>query len=201
MYTGIDTMTASLEVRQLAEKLQAQGIVATTAAAIDMAQSMLETSNKVMKDFNPKYGEDDEPFTNPHKDDDEEDEGHQEEEKTNVQIIKKPELTLHELMGREESHELKFLGDKVHITQVKEELLPMETPKIEPHQPMSPIPEIATPGLTPATETHQSQLTLPETPEAAPEVKPMELPPTPKTAPKNDGLYQKVDLTTVFGKH
>lgn len=194
MYTGIVTMTASPEVRQLAEKLHAQGIVATMAAGINMAQSMLETSNKVMKDFNPKYGEDDEPFTNPHKGDEDEDESHQEEEKAAVQIIKKPELTLHELMGREESHELKFFGDKVHITHVKEP----ETPKIEPHQPMSPLPEIPTPELTP-TETHQSQLTLPVTPET--EVKPMELPPTPKTAPKNDGFYQKVDLTAVFGKH
>lgn len=201
MYTGIDTMTASPEVRQLAEKLQAQGIVATMAGAIGMAQSMLETSNKVMKDFNPKYGEDDEPFTNPHKgdgdEDKDEDEGHQEEEKAAVQIIKKPELTLHELMGREESHELKFLGDKVHITQVKEELLPIETPKIEPHQPMSPLP--STPFSEPTAEKHQSQLTLPAAPEA--EVKPMELPPAPKAAPKNDGLYQKVDLTAVFGKH
>ncbi len=192
MYTGIDTMTASPEVRQLAEKLQAQGIVATMAGAIGMAQSMLETSSKVMKDFNPKYGEDDEPFTNPHKGDEDEgdkDEGHQEEEKAAIQIIKKPELTLHELMGREESHELKFSGDKVHITQVKEQLL--ETPKIEPHQP-TPLPDM------PFSEPTQGQLTLPVTPEA--EVKPV-LPPTPKATPKNDGFYQKVDLTAVFGKH
>src|SRR3989344_6512140 len=48
-------MTASPEVRQLAEKLHSKGICQTMASAFQMAESMLVTSSKVTKDFNSRF--------------------------------------------------------------------------------------------------------------------------------------------------
>lgn len=61
-------MTASPEVRQLAEKLHAQGICQTMASAFQMAESMLVTSVKVTRDFNSRYEKEDKairPSSNP----------------------------------------------------------------------------------------------------------------------------------------
>src|SRR3989344_8605810 len=52
-------MAASPEVRQLAEKLCAQGICQTMASAFQMAESMLVTSVKVTRDFNTHYEKED----------------------------------------------------------------------------------------------------------------------------------------------
>ena len=109
-------MTASPEVRQLAEKLHSQGICQTMVSAFQMAESMLVTTDKVIKDFNSRYEKNDkrpirpelvglppsvagmfddpkDPLDDPDKDKDE-DEEHHEEERVSTLLPSKVEASI-----------------------------------------------------------------------------------------------------------
>ncbi|MEK6964270.1 MAG: hypothetical protein AABX70_07635 [Nanoarchaeota archaeon] len=244
-------MTASPEVRQLAEKLHAQGICQTMASAFQMAESMLVTSVKVTRDFNVRYEKEDkkpvrpslvglpptvagmfdepkDPLADPKdepKDPDEEDDPAHEEEKVSTIInpmshphIEKPKplfhapptsgMTLHELMDSGNG-ELRYDGSKVHYSEQKmpeqSTLFVESTPQVQMPQ-MHEQPQVSAPI---SAHMESSHMEIPKPFEApkpveAPQESTIELPKAPVQASraeleKKNALYQKVDLSSVFG--